>query len=346
MAAIWAISYYANFQFRTLGSDTNSPTAAPMPLNIRQIEVFRAVMITSSVSGAARLLHVSQPAVSRMLAYAEQRLGFALFERANSRLLPTPEGRDLFREIEHVYRGVQQVNDRARELGEGRTGVLHLVSSPSLGYRIIPTAIARFRQDHAQVKVTFRGLNVSPLIDSLLSHQAELGLAIVPVEHPNLIVTPLCVGDIVCIFPAQHPLGRLQQLTVADLRPYPLVAYAHGTPFGTLVETLFDNAQEPLRIAVEVASPQDACSIVAAGGGIALVDSFSIESRPNTGLAARPIAHSPKLTASLLHSRSEPLSLLARAFCDTLSEITREHGFATAGANAPNDLQATIRQRA
>ena len=55
-------------------------------MNLRQIEVFRAVMITGSVSGAARLLHVSIPAVSRLLSHTESRLGFLLFERVKGRL--------------------------------------------------------------------------------------------------------------------------------------------------------------------------------------------------------------------------------------------------------------------
>ncbi|CAJ3076526.1 LysR family transcriptional regulator [Burkholderia pseudomallei] len=62
-----------------------------MRLNLRQIEVFRAIMLTGSISGAAKLLHVSQPAVSRLISYAEQRLGLALFERIKGRLYPTPE---------------------------------------------------------------------------------------------------------------------------------------------------------------------------------------------------------------------------------------------------------------
>ena len=62
-------------------------------MNLRQIEVFRAVMITGSVSGAARLLHVSIPAVSRLLSHTETRLGFLLFERVKGRLHATAEAK-------------------------------------------------------------------------------------------------------------------------------------------------------------------------------------------------------------------------------------------------------------
>ena len=93
-----------------------------MRINLRQIEVFRAIMLTSSISGAAKLLHVSQPAVSRLLSYTEQRLGLKLFERIKGRLYPTPEAKRLFTEVNAVYQGVQRVNEVADDLIQQRAG--------------------------------------------------------------------------------------------------------------------------------------------------------------------------------------------------------------------------------
>lgn len=60
-------------------------------MRLRHIEVFNAVMLTGTVSRAARLISVSQPAVSRILQHAELQLGFALFQRSKGRLVATPE---------------------------------------------------------------------------------------------------------------------------------------------------------------------------------------------------------------------------------------------------------------
>jgi DNA-binding transcriptional LysR family regulator len=65
-------------------------------LNLRQIEVFRATMLTGSISSAAKMLHVSSPAVSRLISNTEQRLGLTFFKRIKGRLYPTPEARRLF----------------------------------------------------------------------------------------------------------------------------------------------------------------------------------------------------------------------------------------------------------
>src|SRR3954467_10843068 len=112
-----------------------------MALNLRQIEVFRAVMCTGSLRGAAQLLFRPQPAVSRLLSQTETRLGFALFERIKGRLHATPEAKKLFREVQSVYAGIQRVNAMAEDLADNRHGALNIVSSTSVGQMFIPQAI-------------------------------------------------------------------------------------------------------------------------------------------------------------------------------------------------------------
>ena len=298
-----------------------------MSLNLRQIEVFRAVMITGSISGASQLLFVSQPAVSRLLSHTESRVGFALFERIKGRLYATPEAKKLFREVKQVYAGVQRVNELARELGEHREGILNVVSSPSIGQMVIPQVMAAFRHAHPQVKLGFQFLGYAPLVERLLNHQADLGVTILPVEHPNLESTPLGSGRLVCICPYNHPLSRRATLTAADLLAYPLIAYDRSSPFGLLVNGLFEAAGETYRTAIEVGSPQNACALVQAGAGIALVDEFSVRSWPASQLVVRPLLNAPSLHANLVHSRFEPLSQIAQTFVIALRKLMQSEGF-------------------
>ncbi|HTJ98069.1 MAG TPA: LysR substrate-binding domain-containing protein [Bordetella sp.] len=309
-----------------------------MLLNLRQIEVFRAVMTTGSISGAAKLLFVSQPAVSRLLAHTEQRLGFSLFERIKGRLYPTPEARQLFREVEHVYAGVRRVGELAGELAERRTGILHIVSSPSIGHMLIPLAIAAFQKAHQDVKITFQSLAFRPLTQMLLDNRAEIGVVIQPAQHPNLVAHPIGEARLVCICPYNHPLAPLPRLSIQDLQPYPLISYGADTPLGALVEQMYQEAGEPRRLAVEVSSPQNACSLVQAGAGIAIVDEFSVRSRTSGEFVVRPIVQAKVLTATLLQSRFDPLSQLAQDFVDILRVTLKDQGFAPAssGSSAPD----------
>lgn len=298
-----------------------------MQLNLRQIEVFRAVMTAGSISGAAKLLFVSQPAISRLLSHTEQRLGFGLFERVKGRLYPTPEARQLFKEVEVVYDGVRRVEELANELSEKRSGILHLVSSPSIGHMLIPMAITAFHQTHPEVKVTFQPLTVVPLTQMLLERRADLGAVILPSQHPNLSSEPIGQGSLVVIFPYSHPLASRAMLTIEDLLPYPLVSYRSETPFGTLVEQMFQEAGHSRRVAIEVSSPHNACTLVKAGGGIAIVDEFSAHSAAGD-FVVRPIAHTKTLSINLVQSRFEPLSQLAQDFAKILRDTVKTQGFA------------------
>lgn len=298
-----------------------------MALNLRQIEVFRAVMTTSSISGASQLLFVSQPAISRLLSHTESRVGFALFERVKGRLYPTPEAKKLFREVETVYAGVQRINELARDLQENREGILNIVSSPSIGQMAIPQAVAAFRSKHPNVKFTFQHLGFGPLVERVLNHQADIAVTILPVEHPNLELTELGSGKLVCISPYNHPLSRLATLAVPDLLPYPLISYDRASPFGKLVATLFEAAGETVRAAVEVGSPQNACSLVQSGAGIALVDEFSVRSWPSSQFVVRPVQGAPTLHANLVRLRFEPMSQLAQSFVRVLRDQMKREDF-------------------
>ena len=304
-----------------------------MVLNLRQIEMFRAVMTTGSISGASQLLFVSQPAVSRLLSHTEHRVGFPLFERIKGRLYSTPEAKKLFHEVESVYQAVQRVHELAQDLSENRSGILNIVSSPSIGQMIVPQAISLFRARHPDVKVTLQCLAYGHLKERLLNRQADIGAIILPMSHPNLDVTPLCNNRLVCVFPRDHELARHESLTLADLRPHPLIAYDKDTPFGHLVGDMYEQAGEPLKAAMEVGSPQNACSLVQAGAGVALVDEFSVRSWSGVGqLMLREVADAPTLQANLVHLGYEPMSQLTQAFIAELKRLLKRQGF---GLGAP-----------
>ena len=101
-----------------------------MKFRLRQMEVFRSVMLTGTISGAAKMLFISQPAVSRFISQTEESLGYKLFNRVKGKLVPTPEGEALYNEVEDFYQHAQRVDDFASDLLHGPAGVLNISSSP------------------------------------------------------------------------------------------------------------------------------------------------------------------------------------------------------------------------
>ena len=94
------------------------PNGYTCVMRLRHIEVFDAVYTSGSVTRAGKLLNVSQPSVSKVLAHAEQQLGFPLFERVKGRLVPTPEADRLHAHVKRVNRHLERLRDVASNLAE------------------------------------------------------------------------------------------------------------------------------------------------------------------------------------------------------------------------------------
>lgn len=296
-----------------------------MRFNLRQIEVFRAVMVTGSISGAARLLSVSQPAISRLLAYTEDRLGLTLFERVKGRVHPTPEARRLFSEVDQVHQGVLRVNELAQELRERGTGALHVVASPSVGQALVPEAIGRFRERFTDVRVELEILTIHDLIARVGGNRVDLGVSVLPVDEPTISCVPIMEGELRVICPRDHPLAALSVVKPTDLAPFPLIGYGPQTPYGLQVERALGVGIHQIRINTIVRFTPIACAMVQAGAGVAVVDEFVLRGATWPSIVSRPLEPHTPMRAHLLTSRLEPLSRMAQAFVAMMRELPPPH---------------------
>lgn len=297
-------------------------------LNLRQIEVFRAVMITGSINGAAQLLLVSQPAVSRMLSHTEARIGFDLFERVKGRLYPSPEARRLFADVESVYRDIQRVNTTLLDLVQQRHGVMRIVSSPSLGHQLVPDAIAGFRRCHDDIRVSLECLRHVLLRDRLLDQQADLGISLFPIDHPNLRALPLCEIRVLTVCAAEHALAAApSQGLIEALAEVPFIGYPSDTPFYNVMRPALERTGLAYRPSIEVDSPHQACALVKNGAGYSMIDEITWQASAKERMAVLPVMQQEFLTVSLVHLRREPLAQIARTFVEQLRATLNSSGF-------------------
>ncbi|MBK8742745.1 MAG: LysR family transcriptional regulator [Betaproteobacteria bacterium] len=150
----------------------------------RQIEAFKAVMEVGRVTDAANKLHLSQPAVSKLLANLELVLGLQLFSGSKKRLTPTAEAQALLREINKVFVGIQAVTRLASELRNMRIGELTIVSVAAFGQRHVPRVIAEFLKKHDSVNIGLHLRNSLDVADWTASQKADIGISMMPVDHP------------------------------------------------------------------------------------------------------------------------------------------------------------------
>lgn len=255
-------------------------------ITLKQIEYFRAVMEAGTVSGAAALLHVSQPNVSRMIKYMENRLGLRLFERCKGRLQPTPEATALYREVQSLHAHLDSLQDALRHIVRGELGRFTVGASPSLGRHVLPTALSSLRREYPQLAIKLDILSVSQVIEYLTLGQGECACTIFPILHPLIATEAYAAGGLVCGIPRDHPLAARAIITPKDLMAESLIGFEPNTPHGRVVhDFLLQNGREPVFLCT-VRFAESACAMAEEGNGIALVDEFTMSGNAFPNLVA------------------------------------------------------------
>lgn len=244
-------------------------------MRLRQIEVFRAVMIAGSVSEAARMLHVSQPVVSRVLRHAEGGLGFALFERIRGRLLPTPEARALFVQVQRAWGEIERIEALSRNLRRGASGLLRVAATPSLATSLLPGALGALRVSNPGVECDLWASHTHEIETHLLAFDVDVGVAIEPPEHPALIATTLARGQMVLAAPREWASGVLRLNEPGWLHERPFIALAEATPLGERLAAVIDSRNLARTRVLSVQTYALAGTLVEQGLGYALIDGYT-----------------------------------------------------------------------
>ena len=168
-------------------------------MRLRYIEIFHAVMQAGTVKGAAELLHITQPAASRLLQQAEANLGTPLFQRDRGRLLPTQEAIILRPEIEQLHARLDEVRRIATTLADGEDVSLKVLSEPALAVEFLPAACARLMRRKPRLKLTVHTLHTRQLCESLALREAHIGFAFAPSSHPAIASSPVAEAELVCV---------------------------------------------------------------------------------------------------------------------------------------------------
>lgn len=299
-----------------------------MKMTLRHMEVFRAIMLTGSVSGAARMLFVSQSVVSRMLAHLESRIGFALFERKGGALRPTQNAHVLFKDVTEVFSLAERMDVLIDKMGLPCSDRVAFCASPSLGLSVVPAAVGRFRRLDPNVHFTIKTSLVSEMPSELLGKTADFCLSIWPIEHPNLKCTPLFDGRLMLVVPRGHPLSTRPKVVVRDLQDMPLISFMNGMPVSGLIRESLQRKGLQLDPIVEVTRSEVACALVRREVGVALVYSFSVDENLWGDLVVKEIDIDIPVLTYLITSNFSSLSPHATRFVEILCEEAVALGYA------------------
>lgn len=296
-------------------------------MRLRQIEVFRAVMLTGTVSEAARLLHVSQPVVTRVLQHAEASLGFRLFDRSKGRLRPTPEAAALYGDVERLYGEIDRVRRVSESLRHKGAGRLRVAATPSLADPLLVPALQRFCMRHPDTQVQVLTHHTEEIVQGLLRHQIDIGFAFAPAPHEGIAAQSVAEGNMLLAVPAGQPLpsgGRRGVLPLDRLMERAFIGYDDHSSLGVMVrQVLARNALEP-HSTVEVQTYSLARKMVESGLGLALLDQYTALGADPALVSLHEIRPALPFEIHMLRASHRGLSSLADPLCQCLGEVARE----------------------
>jgi DNA-binding transcriptional LysR family regulator len=295
-------------------------------VNLKQLEAFKAIMSTGSTIGAATRMGLSQSAVSRLLTQLEETLGFALFLRKKGRLIATPEADELLAEVADLVDGMQRIQRLADELrvGHSRKRLLKVGVPTSMTQELLPKIVAEFLKGHEDIVVELLTGSYDMIERAVLDRSADLGFVRLPTELADFDIEPVLETEGVCVMPADHPLTRHAVIEVRHLRDVPLVMLGRQRALRAELNQVFRAVNLTPQVRIEVHSVGAACSFVAEGLGVSIVNGLLASHFAHLPIVTRPFRPALPYAFGLAFRRDEPRPSVVSAFAEHLKQRLSE----------------------
>ena len=296
-----------------------------MRINPRQIEAFRLVFQTGSMTTAARMMTVTQPAVSRLIRDLEATLKLLLFTRSGAGITATADAISFYSEVERSFVGLQQLEHAAQAIRQRREGFLHVAATGAFGVLCLPRALASVREQSPDLRIRLTVTRSAEILDLVATRRCHMGITAIPpnaagIDHDELPSVP-----IVCLLPPGHPLCARRVLRPRDLIGEVLYGPPENTRLHQQIAHAFAREGVPFDLTGDCTLGASICEFVAAGAGVAILDALAARGAGERRVVTRPFAPrtewEPKLLFPAGSPRSRPLDLVTQAIRDWLTDI-------------------------
>lgn len=292
-----------------------------MRLNFKQVEAFQAAVRLGSATAAAEALHVTQPAVSRMIGDLERAVGFALFERRGRGLQPTADGLLLFEEVERAFQGLDRVAAAAQAIRGQRRGQLRVIALPVYGDGTFSRCLGAFLKRHPDVELALETAERDRVMEGVAARRYDIGVGSLPMPEAGVDVHPFASRRAVCVLPPDHPLAARDVVHARDLEGEQLLGQMSESPFRHYVEAALQAEGVTPRRGIRARTQWALCNLVAEGAGLALVDEEATFGFSRDEMVIRPFEPVIAWQAVVLTPAGMEPSTVTRAFLDWVREF-------------------------
>lgn len=288
-------------------------------MKFKQVETFRVVMLTRSMTLAAKELHTTQPNISRFIAQLEAQTGFRLFERKAGRLTPTAEAEAFYLEVQRSFLGMDALEDSVRLIRRLGTGTLRIGAVPSIAMSVMPKVIHAFRQRYPDTPVSIHTSDSPTVAKWTATHYCDLGLVSYLVDTPGVQSRLWAKEDGVCIVPTRHRLARKRSVTAHDFDNEPFISLTQGDGTRVAVDAAF--VPDNRKLILDTPYAPTICRMVAMGLGVSVVNPLVVRNMSLPGVKALAFTPTVPFSRYVLVAQQHTESAQTVAFLECLAEV-------------------------
>ena len=240
-------------------------------MDLRQLEIIRAIAETGSFTAAGEKLHVSQSAISRQILILEDELGEPVFHRIGRRIRITAAGESLLQLSHRVFRDLQDTVSVISDTREALRGSIGLVGGMTVCLYVFPRLLAEVRRIHPSLDMRVTVGSTQRSIEMLRTGGGDLGLLTLPIEASDLVSVPLLQEELLLVTYPSHPLAAQKQIVPADLDKQPFVLFETGSITRRIVEEFFGRERISPPVIMETENVEIIKAMVRSGLGISII---------------------------------------------------------------------------
>jgi DNA-binding transcriptional LysR family regulator len=276
-------------------------------MEIKQLEVFLAVMSAGSITAAARLLDRSQSQVTRMIQELEASIGFALFERNGPRITPTAKAVTFHSDAERFLSGIGQLQERAKTIAQDEPSPIEIAAIPAFASGLVPLALAQMTIATLPRTVHLQSVSAEAAVQAVLARAADFCVASLPVEHPGLEAHGLFQAPCVAAVSAQDPLAEKDTISIQDLADRCVITMANPFRLRRRVNQALGAAGVKPSHLVDTNAAINALQLASAGFGVAIIEPATAYGVELKNIEVRPLDVDIPFLWGIFSAASRPL---------------------------------------
>ncbi len=289
-------------------------------MNLNQLRAFVTVADKGSFSVTAKVLGVSQPAVTLQIQSLEDSLGVELLDRQTRKVRLTDPGQVFYPVARQVLSRLETAQQQLEELSQQVKGRLVVGGSTIPGQHILPRILGLFKQRYPDVSVALEVADTRAIVDKITDREIDVGLIGAPVKKEHLISRELTADELVMVVPADHPLARKRKIPLTALSQHDFILREAGSGTRQATQEFLRShgmGLERLRVSMELGSSEAVVSAVEAGLGISIVSRWAAEKALALGrVKIAKVEGLPLLRPLYLVYQEHPRGKVAKVFVE------------------------------